>query len=29
MKTFADPAADFVLACRRLFDDVRGKVLNG
>ena len=23
MKTFADPAADFVLACRRMFGDVR------
>ena len=23
MKTFADPAADFVLACRRIFGDVR------
>ena len=27
MKTFADPAANFVPACRRLFDDVR--VLDG
>jgi hypothetical protein len=23
MKTFADPAAEFVLACRRIFGDVR------
>jgi len=27
MRTFADPAADFVPACRRLFGDVR--VLDG